>query len=91
MDDSGESRQGEPDVPEEGENWVERQLGEGWTEVEAGIYRFAAGEINEAGIRLAPSAKPAAGDVLMEALHDLERRIAAPVMPTKAENPTQRP
>jgi hypothetical protein len=63
MDDSGESRRGEPGVPDEGENWVARQLGEGWTEVEPGIYRFAAGEINEAGIRLAPSA-----DDLIEAL-----------------------
>jgi hypothetical protein len=41
-------------VAEDRRTWVGEQLGEGWAEVEPGIYRFTAGErLTESGIRMA--------------------------------------
>lgn len=57
MEDSGESRPGERGVPSGRRTWFAKQLGEGWTEVEPGIYRFNPGVKNEAGIRMAPRAE----------------------------------
>ncbi len=43
----------DPGIPADRGSWVEQQLGEGWTTVEPGIYRFT-GKPNEFGIRMAP-------------------------------------
>jgi hypothetical protein len=59
MKKSGESLPANHGALQERGTWVEQQLGEGWTEVEPGIYRFNRGEINETGIRLAPGSEPA--------------------------------
>ena len=68
MDESGESLQDDSHVPEKRDTWVERQLGEGWTEVEPGIYRFTGVDRQaETGIRQTPPADPHAED-LTEAL-----------------------
>jgi hypothetical protein len=67
MDDSGESRQAEREAVGERGTWFAQQLGEGWTEVEPGIYRQV-GVMNKAGIRVTPSADPPLEDDLIEAL-----------------------
>lgn len=41
MQESGGSLRGNLGTANEHQTWVERQLGDGWTEVEPGIYRFA--------------------------------------------------
>jgi hypothetical protein len=61
MKETGESLPANRGALEERATWVEQQLGEGWTEVEPGIYRFKSSDMNENGLRLAPEAEPASG------------------------------
>jgi hypothetical protein len=68
MDDSGESRRAQREAVGERGTWFAQQIGEGWTEVEPGIYRFNVGVLNKAGIRVTPSADPPSEDDLIEAL-----------------------
>ena len=78
MRDSGESLRDDPGAPKERGTWVEQQLGEGWTQVEPGIYRFTAGERPpEAAVGPAPPADPPAEDLI----DALEPKHAEPETP----------
>jgi hypothetical protein len=72
MDDSGEGRPAERDAVDERGTWFAQQIGDGWTEVEPGIYRFNEGVMNQAGIRVTPSADAPLEDDLIEALQPTE-------------------
>ena len=60
MNESGGSLPSDRGALKERGTWVGQQLGEGWTEVEPGIYRFDAGVPNEVGLRLASPTEPSA-------------------------------
>jgi hypothetical protein len=83
MEDTGERGRDKPDALDERGTWFAQQLGEGWTEVEPGIYRFDGGVRNEHGIRVAPAAEPAAWDDLLDALQ-------SPGAQAEPPNPTRR-
>ena len=52
--------------------WFAQQLGEGWVEVEPGIYRFDADAKNETGIRMTSPPEPEPESDLLEALDPRE-------------------
>ena len=88
MDESGESREDERgDPPETRGTWFARQLGEGWTEVEPGIYRFDTGGKKEAEVQPPPPADPPQDD-LIDALDDLIEVLQPPN--PEPEKPTRR-
>lgn len=57
---SGESLPVNHGAIKERATWVGQQLGEGWTEVEPGIYRFTHGDMNEDWDPPSPRAETAA-------------------------------
>lgn len=71
MERSGEDR-GERDALGRRGTWFAQQLGEGWTEVEPGIYRFDAGSKSEADAGMAPPSQSAPERDLLEALNPVE-------------------
>ena len=58
MQESGGSVRGNLGASNEHQTWVERQLGDGWTEVEPGIYRFAPDSRFEIELAPPPFADP---------------------------------
>ena len=68
MERSGEDR-GERDALGRRGTWFAQQLGEGWTEVEPGIYRFDASANDRAEVRTSVSTERD----LLEALNPSER------------------
>jgi hypothetical protein len=86
MEGSGEGRS-ERDALDRRGTWFAQQLGEGWTEVEPGIYRF------DAGFRMAsPSESPTQRD-LLEALNpaeDARNPARSPTSDADDPQPTRR-
>jgi hypothetical protein len=81
MEGSGAGR-GERDVVDERGTWFAQQLGERWTEVEPGIYRFDAGVKNEHAIRMAAASEPASDSDPLETLNPVHGEPDA-VEPTR--------
>jgi hypothetical protein len=72
MESSGEGQgEGEHDARDDRATWFAKQLGDGWTEVEPGIYRFDAGVKNENGIRMASPSEPDSESDPLKPLNDL--------------------